>query len=53
MNPDFPNPGLGPTAQDDPGFAEMGASGLFLVLPGSDGAGSIPAKEGSGEECEK
>jgi len=53
LNPDFPNSSPVFSAQDDPCFAKMGASGLFLVLPGSDGAGSIPAKEGSGEECEK
>lgn len=52
MNPYFQNPSPGPSAQEDP-FAKIGASDLFLVLPGSDGAGSIPAEEGSGEECEK
>lgn len=53
LNPDFPSPSSGFSAQEDLCFAKLGVSNLFLVLLGSDEAGNIPAKEGSGDEYEK
>lgn len=53
LNPDFPSPSPRFSAQEELCFAKVGTSDLFLVLSGFDEAGNIPAKEESGDECEK